>query len=84
MFTFVETQLFTRLVGEHLDDDEYRGLQEVLAAAPESGVVVPGSGGVRKLRWAVKGRGKRGGVRIIYFVKVQSALIWMDNDLREE
>jgi hypothetical protein len=77
MFIFVETRLFTRLVGEYLDDDEYLALQNALTANPEAGTVIPGSGGVRKLRWATTGRGKRGGVRIIYFLKVQAAVIWM-------
>jgi hypothetical protein len=77
MFTFVETPLFTRLVGEYLSDDEYRGLQEALAENPEAGTVIPGSGGVRKIRWGAEGRGKRGGVRVIYFQRVQVALIWM-------
>ncbi len=77
MFTFVETPLFTRLVGEYLSDDEYRGLQEALAENPEAGTVIPGSGGVRKIRWGAEGRGKRGGVRVIYFQRVQMALIWM-------
>lgn len=77
MFTFVETHLFTRLVGEYLSDDEYRGLQEALAENPEAGTVIPGSGGVRKIRWGAAGRGKRGGVRVIYFQRVQLAVIWM-------
>ena len=77
MFIFVETPLFTRLVGEYLDDDEYRALQKALVANPEAGAVIPGSGGVRKIRWGAEGRGKRGGVRVIYFRRVQSALIWM-------
>ena len=68
MFIFVETRLFTRLVGEYLDDDEYLALQNALTANPEAGAVIPGAGGVRKLRWATRGRGKRGGVRIIYFL----------------
>jgi hypothetical protein len=75
MFIFVETRLFTRLVGEYLDDDEYLALQNALTANPEAGTVIPGAGGVRKLRWATRGRGKRGGVRIIYFLKVQAAVI---------
>ena len=70
MFTFVETPLFTRLVGDYLDDDEYRALQRALAAHPEAGAVIPGSGGVRKIRWGAESRGKRGGVRIIYFVRI--------------
>jgi len=59
MFSFVESKLFTRLVGDYLTDDEYAELQVTLAEAPERGAIVPGSGGVRKLRWAQPGRGKR-------------------------
>jgi len=66
MYTFIETRLFTHLLGRYLSDDEYAELQLQLAADPERGAVVPGSGGVRKLRWGVQGRGKRGGVRVIY------------------
>lgn len=77
MFTFVETRLFTRLVGEYLSDQEYADLQAALAENPELGDVIPGSGGVRKLRWAVRGRGKRGGVRVIYFVRTRQGVIWM-------
>jgi hypothetical protein len=77
MFTFVETPLFTHLVGEYLGDDDYRCLQEALVANPDAGVVIPRSGGVRKLRWGTEGRGKRGGVRVIYFRRAQPALIWM-------
>jgi len=50
-----------------LDDDELFGLLEWLAVHPEVGKVIPGSGGLRKLRWAARGHGKRGGVRVIYF-----------------
>lgn len=69
MFVFVETRLFSRLVQEHLSDDEYAALQEHLIARPEAGDVIPGSGGVRKLRWRGSDRGKRGGLRIIYLVR---------------
>jgi len=65
MFSFVETKLFTRLVQEYLSDDGYAQLQQALIANPEAGSVIPGSGGVRKMRWSVAGRGKRGGLRII-------------------
>ena len=77
MFAFVETQLFTRLVYRYLSDDEYLKLQQLLAGNPQSGAVVPGSGGVRKLRWALPGRGKRGGLRVIYYARSRQGVIWM-------
>lgn len=77
MVSFIETALFTRLVGEYLSDDEYRELQAAIAANPEAGPVIPGSGGVRKLRWALRGRGKRGGLRVIYYVRSKHGLIWL-------
>jgi hypothetical protein len=61
MISFVETKLFTRLVQEYLSDDEYGALQQALIRDPEAGAVIPGSGGVCKLRWGAAGRGKRGG-----------------------
>ena len=66
VFTFVETPLFTRLIQEYLSDGEYMELQSALAENPEAGRIIKGSGGIRKLRWAVSGKGKRGGLRIIY------------------
>ncbi len=64
---FVETPIFTRRVQGMLSDDAYRELQGHLAHYPDSGTVIVGSGGLRKLRWASKGHGKRGGVRVIYY-----------------
>ena len=63
--TFVETPLFTRLVASYLSDEAYGELQSHLVNHPYAGAVIPGSGGVRKLRWALPGRGKGGGVRVI-------------------
>lgn len=77
MVTFVETRLFTKLVSEYLTDDEYARLQRAIAAHPESGDLVRGSGGVRKLRWGMHGRGKRGGVRVIYYLRLQVGQVWM-------
>jgi mRNA-degrading endonuclease RelE of RelBE toxin-antitoxin system len=77
VFTFVETPLFTRLVGEYLSDAEYSELQQALATNPELGSVIPGTGGVRKVRWGQRGKGKRGGVRVIYYVRDRKGIIWM-------
>jgi len=77
VFTFVETRLFTGLVSQYLSDDEYADLQRALIADPEAGDVIRGTGGVRKLRWGIAGRGKRGGIRIIYYVRAQQGQIWM-------
>jgi hypothetical protein len=64
---FVETAIFTRRIGDYMEDAEYGALQTFLTERPEAGKVIRGSGGIRKLRWAGSGRGKRGGLRIIYF-----------------
>ena len=77
MFSFIETHLFTKLVLDYLDDDAYGALQQALMQNPDAGPVIPGSGGVRKLRWAAPGRGKRGGYRIIYYVRHAHGVIWM-------
>ncbi|MEX2240790.1 MAG: type II toxin-antitoxin system RelE/ParE family toxin [Burkholderiales bacterium] len=77
MFSFVESKLFTRLVGDYLTDDAYAELQLALAENAERGAVVSGSGGVRKLRWAQPGRGKRGGIRVIYYARTHEGIIWM-------
>ena len=63
----IETPIFTRQLKSLLTDDEYRELQNELIARPEAGGVVRGSGGLRKIRWRISGRGKRGGVRVIYY-----------------
>ena len=77
MFSFIETQLFTRLVKQYLSDEQYAELQIALMANPELGPVIAGTGGVRKLRWAAPGRGKRGGYRVIYYVRRPKGIIWM-------
>ena len=69
-FSFTETLRFERNVEKLFDDDGLGELQLFLCQFPERGKTIPGSGGIRKLRWGVTGRGKRGGTRIIYFVAV--------------
>ena len=64
---FVETPVFTGLITEALDDDEYRALQAALVLRPEQGNLIRGSRGLRKIRWSGRGRGKRGGLRVIYY-----------------
>ncbi len=64
---FVETPVFTRVISDLLEDDNYQALQMALVLRPEQGAIVRGSGGLRKLRWGLAGRGKRGGVRLIYY-----------------
>lgn len=64
---FVESRLFSSLLPAYLSDDEYRQFQAFLMAHPDAGDVIRGSGGIRKARWAVKGRGKSGGIRVIYY-----------------
>jgi hypothetical protein len=64
---FLETSIFTRRVNNLLPDDEYRQLQSTLVDRPDAGPVIPGGGGIRKIRWSASGHGKRGGARIIYY-----------------
>ena len=77
MFTFIESSTFQRVCPVYLDDDEYVELQQFMMQNPKAGQVVPGSGGVRKLRWARPGVGKRGGLRVIYYVRYEPNEFWM-------
>jgi mRNA-degrading endonuclease RelE of RelBE toxin-antitoxin system len=72
-----ETHVFTRQIIASGQDEEYRLLQLELVENPEKGVVMPGTGGLRKLRWKAEGRGKRGGYRIIYFWAAEQSVILM-------
>ncbi len=65
---FYETAIFTEQVVEFLDDDSYGELQNLLVREPESGNLIPRSRGLRKIRWRVAGRGKRRGIRVIYYL----------------
>jgi mRNA-degrading endonuclease RelE of RelBE toxin-antitoxin system len=77
MYEFIETPFFTKALSRYLEDDEYAELQNYLNEQPEAGVIVPGSGGVRKLRWGSEGRGKRGGLRVIYYLRSARGELWM-------
>ena len=74
---FIETPIFTKIVYKYLNEDEYTALQLTLAVRPETGKIIPGSEGLRKIRWAAKGKGKRGGARIIYYIQKENGEIWL-------
>ena len=77
MFTFIGSSVFERIRPVYLGDDEYAELQQHMMLNPEVGELVRGSGGVRKLRWSRPGMGKRGGLRVIYFVRFEPNEFWM-------
>lgn len=74
---FIETSFFTEDLSDHLEDEEYGKLQKYLAEHPEAGDLIEETGGLRKIRWAAKGKGKRGGVRIIYYHVASASQIRM-------
>ncbi len=74
---FVETPVFTAWLSAYLDDESYRALQLALALRPEQGSLIPGSRGLRKLRWRATGRGKRGGLRVIYHWDARNDVAYM-------
>ena len=73
----VETHVFTARIRSLLADEDYRLLQAELVCRPGLGRIVPGTGGLRKMRWAGRGRGKRGGIRVIYYWHVATARLLM-------
>ncbi len=74
---FVETPVFPRDVQRVLPDDVYRSLQLALLLRPEVGAIIRGSGGLRKIRWGLPGKGKRGGLRVIYYWHKSEEVIYM-------
>lgn len=89
---FLETPVFTRQIRDLVGDEEYRLLQARLLANPDAGDLIPRSGGLRKIRVGVAGRGKRGGARVIYYWVTAKSQIYMlvayaknvQDDLTEE
>ena len=77
MFTVVQTPTFVRLSEGLWSAEERAGFITFIAANPDVGGVVPGSGGLRKVRWGRAGRGKRGGVRVIDYNRLTSGEIWL-------
>jgi hypothetical protein len=75
---FIEAPAFDKYLSDYLDDDDYRRIQAELAVNPELGDMMPGTGGFRKMRWADtrRGKGRRGGLRIIYFHFKSDHQIW--------
>lgn len=74
---FFETSTFTKRIQLLISDDDYRQMQLLLIKFPEIGKVIKGSGGVRKIRWASSGTGKRGGIRVLYYYMNQLDQIYM-------
>ncbi len=77
LMVFIETSIFTKLLPDYLSDDEYQILQMYLIEHPNSGDIIRGSGGVRKVRWAIENKGKSGGIRVIYYWKNLASEMWM-------
>jgi len=67
LMVIIETRIFTKIITEMMTDDEYKLLQESLIIKPDIGAIIKGSGGLRKARWKLEGRGKSGGGRYIYY-----------------
>ncbi len=73
----IETKTFTKRINRLMDEDVYRAFQNVLIKAPDTGKIIQGSGGIRKIRWKGSGRGKRGGSRLIYYWATNKKQIYM-------
>ena len=74
---FIEAPLFTKHIYDYLDEEEYMAMQWYISLHPETGALIPKSGGLRKIRWKAKGQGKSGGIRVIYYYKNQDNQIWL-------
>ena len=77
LYSFRESHLFTRRVVKLLSDDDYAELQGYLQDFALSGALMVGGGGLRKMRWQASGRGKRGGLRVIYYLADAQGYIYL-------
>jgi len=77
MLTFIESPTFTKQITSLLADTEYAEFQQMPAANPAAGDVIPGLGGLRKVRMAAKGKGKRGGARVIYLLMIEPGIVYL-------
>jgi hypothetical protein len=77
MFTVIETPIFQKYAADIWSDAECEAFINWLAINPEAGDVIPGTAGLRKVRWSRQGMGKRGGVRVIYFNRLEDGVIWL-------
>lgn len=73
----IETPIFTRIIQALLPNELYQELQKTLVLRPDAGKIITGSGGIRKLRWYMPGKGKRGGIRVIYYWYISQKKILM-------
>jgi hypothetical protein len=73
----IETSIFTKLINSLMTDEDYHEFQIMLIDQPDAGKIIPGSGGIRKIRWSGSGRGKRGGSRLIYYWATNLDQIYM-------
>ena len=74
---FIETPIFTKQITDLLEDSDYRQLQINLALNPEAGDIIKSSGGLRKIRWVAQGRGKRGGIRVVYYLIEENEIYFL-------
>ena len=74
---FIETAYYTRIIADYLSDEDQGKLQAHLIEHPGGGDIIKGTGGVRKIRWGAKGKGKSGGVRIIYYWRTARDQIYL-------
>lgn len=77
VYTVIETAVYSSKVNGILTDDEREMFAVFIVGNPNAGSVIRGSGGIRKVRWAQRGRGKSGGARVIYYNRLENGEIWL-------